>query len=237
MHIVYAVGGMNCDGCVRTVREALAKVPGISGVSVTLAPPVASFDTETMIDRAAINTVLQNAGRFRAHAPYFAPFLHAKRMAKKFRPLIVMFSLVVLWTIVSQLVFGFHFEHAMHQFMGAFFLLFGGLKVINWKKFVPAYRAYDDVARRSAFYAWAYPGIEIALAALFLTGTGLVFANMITLILMTQKAVSVHRTIVRNGEVQCACLGGFFNIPVTRVTFFEDLLMAAMAAYMLLYLL
>lgn len=237
MRATYAVSGMNCDGCVRSVTEALSKVPGVSRVEVTLKPPRVQFESDAPIIAEVLNAALQSAGSFRVHQSSFTLFFYAQRIVKKFRPLILMFSLVLAWTIVSQVIFGFHLEHAMHQFMGAFFLLFGGLKVINWKRFVPAYRAYDDVAKRSALYAWAYPGIEIGLAAFFLTGTWLVFANVITFILMTQKAVSVHRKLALGGEVQCACLGGFFNIPVTRVTFFEDVLMAAMAAYSLSILL
>jgi hypothetical protein len=35
--------------------------------------------------------------------------------------------------------------------------------------------------------------------------------------------------------VQCACMGGFFSIPITWVTFYEDALMAAMALFMITY--
>ncbi|MDP3725587.1 MAG: hypothetical protein Q8R36_00140 [bacterium] len=42
---------------------------------------------------------------------------------------------------------------------------------------------------------------------------------------------------LRDGEVvPCACLGVVFKIPMTWVTFIEDLLMAVMAAFMLFVL-
>jgi hypothetical protein len=34
-------------------------------------------------------------------------------------------------------------------------------------------------------------------------------------------------------KIQCACLGAVFNLPMSTVTIIEDLLMVAMAAYMI----
>jgi phage shock protein PspC (stress-responsive transcriptional regulator) len=43
------------------------------------------------------------------------------------------------------------------------------------------------------------------------------------------SALKSKRTIV------CACLGGFFNLPMSYVTLFENLTMIAMAFIMLLF--
>ena len=58
--------------------------------------------------------------------------------------------------------------------------------------------------------------------------------NWITLVLMLMSAVGVFNELRKGKEIVCACLGTLFKIPMTYVTLVEDLLMAAMAAWMLL---
>jgi len=52
-------------------------------------------------------------------------------------------------------------------------------------------------------------------------------------LLMLEKAESVYTKLQEPEVVTCACLGGWFRIPVTRVTLGEDILMALMALTML----
>jgi hypothetical protein len=58
--------------------------------------------------------------------------------------------------------------------------------------------------------------------------------HVFTLLLMLMSAVGVAVELHKGKEIVCACLGAVFNIPMTYVTLLEDLLMAAMAAYMLI---
>jgi len=41
-HVVLAITGMTCGHCVAAVRKALAAVPGVDAVEVTLSPPRAA---------------------------------------------------------------------------------------------------------------------------------------------------------------------------------------------------
>jgi hypothetical protein len=53
--------------------------------------------------------------------------------------------------------------------------------------------------------------------------------------LMLVSAVGIGMELAKKKEIQCACLGLVFNIPMTYVTLAEDLLMALMALLMLMY--
>jgi hypothetical protein len=52
---------------------------------------------------------------------------------------------------------------------------------------------------------------------------------------MLVSAAGVARELWKGREIMCACLGVVFKIPMTYVTLLEDLLMAAMAGFMLVH--
>lgn len=161
-----------------------------------------------------------------------------KHTFSDFLPLITVFGAVVIATGITILFQDtFIALDAMRYFMGYFFLFFGGLKAIKWKEFVEAYKVYDVLAMRSSIYAHAYPAIELMLAALFLSGGYLVFANIFTLIIMVIGAWGVYLKLRKKEEIPCACMGAVFKVPMTHATLFEDILMAVMAVGMLAMLL
>lgn len=154
---------------------------------------------------------------------------------KKFIPLISIFSIIIAYTIISQIYAeSFSFMDAMRHFMAGFFIVFGGFKILNWKGFVEAYQMYDVVAKRSVFYAYLYPIIELSLGSAYLFNIYPFATNLITLIVMGVGIIGVVQALQKREEIQCACLGAVFKIPMTKVTLLEDVLMAVMALIMLI---
>lgn len=153
---------------------------------------------------------------------------------KKYIPLIVMVLIVVILTIVLDILFGGQdMLHTMRHFMGSFFLVFGFLKVLKLSDFAMAYREYDIVAMKSLFYAKLYPFLELSFAYAYFTNWNQGLLNTVVLVVMLVSALGVYLKLRKKEEIQCACLGTVFKVPMTWVTLIEDLLMAGMAAYML----
>lgn len=161
--------------------------------------------------------------------------LTKKYKIKDFLPLIIIFSLIILATVVYQFYFGFNFKNSMRVFMAAFFLVFGFFKVINLKGFVEAYSTYDIVAKKFTWYGYLYPFLEIGLGLAYLFKFKLLFTNIFTLFLMLVSAIGVFVELQKGKEIVCACLGVVFKVPMTYVTLLEDLLMALMAFLMLIF--
>jgi hypothetical protein len=154
---------------------------------------------------------------------------------RTFLPLIIIVSVIILLTIAKQFIMPTNDAHGiMLDFMGIFFLLFGSFKLINLKNFAEAYAKYDLIARRSRIYALAYPFIEVALGIGYIARYNLYLLNVLTIIIMLISAAGVATSLYKKEHVQCACLGMVFKLPMTYVTLAEDLLMVAMAGYMLL---
>jgi len=161
--------------------------------------------------------------------------MHQDTSWTRFLPLIIIFVVILLFVGIRLLWFGsFDLMFAMQNFMAGFFLVFGFFKVINLRGFADAYQMYDLVAKRSRAYALLYPFLELALGLAYLLSFQLLFTSIITLVVMGVSAVGVGNELRKKNQIVCGCLGAVFKIPMTKVTFFEDLLMAGMALWMLI---
>jgi len=147
--------------------------------------------------------------------------------AASFAPLLVAVALIGAGSLASGGADGF-----MARFMGGFFLVFGGLKLLDLRGFVSAYAMYDLLAARVTAYGWVYPFLEVGLGLAYLAVPGEANLHLATLGLMAFSSVGVILAVTRGEKLKCACMGTAFNLPMTTVTIVEDLGMAAMAAAM-----
>ena len=85
-------------------------------------------------------------------------------------------------------------------------------------------------------FGYLYPFIELGLGVAYLTGLLPIVTNAITLVIMLIGILGVSQALLAKRKIQCACLGTVFNLPMSKVTFIEDGLMAIMAGVMLLQL-
>ena len=161
---------------------------------------------------------------------------HKKHSFKDFVPLLVIFALIIFLTALKSL---WHYTfipyNIMQDFMGIFFVVFGLFKIINLHAFAQAYAQYDLIAKRSEHYALAYPFIEFFLGIIYLTHQANAAVLDFTLVLMLVNAIGVAYELRKGSDIQCACLGTIFKIPMTYVTLLEDILMASMVAVMIFF--
>lgn len=231
------VSGMHCASCEGRVADALNAISGVVVKSVSAKASVVHVEVPDTVVDETLAYVLQRAGYPIAHSS----FAHALGMSvaflKRVYPLLLMLLATFLFAFVKNFEPAFSlmdWHEVMYDFMGGFFLLFGGLKVVNLKNFVAMYQGYDLAAQRWVGWGYLYPFLEVALGVLYIARFGLTLANLGTVLLMGFGMIGIYRKLRGEGEVQCACLGGFFNVPVTWLTFGENGLMVVMALYMLL---
>ncbi len=138
-------------------------------------------------------------------------------------------ALILIIGSLSSLIFDF-----MLLYMGLFFIVFSLFKMPDWKGFVEAYRQYDLLAKAVPFYAWIYPALEFILGAWYLVNyftDGFILLSLawITLMIMGFGGIGVGIKLAKKEKFQCACLGTKLNIPLTKVTLLEDIIMVLMA--------
>lgn len=168
-----------------------------------------------------------------AHAP-----MTPHKPEETYWPLIVIIGLLSLATLTlaaKDLWSGvWMLENSMAAFMAGFFLVFAGFKLLDLRGFVEGYSTYDLLAQRVKNYGYIYPFLELGLGLLYLVQIWPVFTNIATVLLLGFSGIGVARKLLRHEKFQCACLGTFLKVPLTKVTLIEDFGMAAMALVMLL---
>lgn len=58
----YTVTGMSCDHCVRSVREEVGGVPGVTDVEVDLRSGAVTVHSSGPVDDAAVKAAIEEAG-------------------------------------------------------------------------------------------------------------------------------------------------------------------------------
>ena len=214
------VTGMTCGSCVAKIEHALDGSSGVEHVHVDLQQGTVMVSGGAALSREDLESVIRSAG--------FGVEGGTAVQASSFTPLLVAVSLIGLGSLASGGVDGF-----MAKFMGGFFLVFGGLKLLDLGGFAAAYAKYDLLAARLPAYGWVYPVVEVVLGLAYLATPEWMGLHAITFVLMTFSALGVIRALRRGEQLTCACMGTAFNLPMTTVTIVEDLGMAAMAGAML----
>lgn len=153
---------------------------------------------------------------------------------KIYWPLAMVFVVIVLLTVLDHVLFShsWWWESSMMRFMGRWFVVFASLKLINLPWFVDGFKNYDIVASRWSVYAWVYPFIELILWVYFILGFRVLGSSIVTLLIMVVWTIWVVKALWK--KFQCACIGSFFKLPLTKVTVVENIIMALMAIVMIL---
>lgn len=152
---------------------------------------------------------------------------------KSLLPLFFILTGIFLLSLIRQLTIGINLNLWMMDFMGIFFVTFGLFKLYDLKGFVESFKSYDIVTKRFKAFGYAFPFIELTLGIMYLAGFMFPLQNIAALIITSLGIYSAYTVIKNKEEVQCVCLGTFFNLPMTKVTLIENGIMFVMAIFML----
>lgn len=158
---------------------------------------------------------------------------------KDYLPLGVIVGLILLVSLTisyRDILTGEYFwKNTIEYFMIGFFLVFSGFKLMDLKGFAEGYSTYDLLAKRFFSYGYIYPFIELffGLAMILVPfSRGLLWAEFL---IMTFSGIGVALKLLKKEKFQCACLGTFLKVPLTKVTLIEDFGMALLALLLLLF--
>lgn len=151
-----------------------------------------------------------------------------------YKPLLLLVGYLLGGVGVAEFHAGeFQWGRAMNHFMGGFFLAFSFFKMLDLQGFADSFQSYDIVARPYRAWGFIYPFVELALGLAYLAELSPVVTNTVTLTVMLVGIIGVSQALFQKRKIQCACLGTVFNLPMSKVTFIEDGVMAVMAGFML----
>ncbi|HWQ87031.1 MauE/DoxX family redox-associated membrane protein [Brevundimonas sp.] len=119
-------------------------------------------------------------------------------------------------------------------FIATAMCLLAMLKLQDVEKFSTMFLNYDLLARRWVPYGYIYPFAELGAGALMLAGVLTWLSAPVALFIGGVGAVSVFKAVwIDRRELKCACVGGSSNVPPGFVSLTENVMMVAMAVWML----
>jgi glutaredoxin len=157
--------------------------------------------------------------------------------AVTYRPVVAVFAVAALMALATSwaatgalLTVG-----AAEWFIAFSMCILALLKLQDIESFSSMFLNYDLLARRFVPYSYVYPFAELLAGVLMVAGALMWLSIPIALFIGTIGAVSVFKAVyIEKRTLECACVGGGSNVPLGFVSLTENVLMVAMAIWMLL---
>ncbi|MEN3230286.1 glutaredoxin [Methylorubrum rhodesianum] len=156
--------------------------------------------------------------------------------ATSYTPVVAVFAMTALMALAaSYAVYGTPLTVRAGEWFIAFSMcVLAILKLQDVETFSSMFLGYDLLARRWVRYAYAYPFCEALAGVLMVAGALDWLSIPVALFIGTVGAVSVVKAVyVDKREIKCACVGGSGSVPLGFVSLTENLMMVAMAVWML----
>ena len=248
----YALTGLHCGACINKVTQAL--LPLAAGVEVSLQPMQVVL-TGAKADFETLKTAVEGAGKYglvpnnasnttpaqlipaQAAPEIVASIDTTTSWLTTYSPLILIVAYILGASLLVQIgldgLASITAMETMRYFMAGFFLVFSFFKLLDINAFANAYAGYDLLAKRWRGWGLIYPFVELALGMAYLANFNPVFTHWATIIVMGFSAIGVIKAVANKTQIQCACLGTVFKLPMSTVTIVEDVGMVLMAAAMI----
>lgn len=155
--------------------------------------------------------------------------------ATSYRPVVVLFAMTALMAMAaSYAISGSVFTiRGAEWFIGFSMIVLSLLKLQNIESFATMFLNYDLLAKRWVPYSYIYPFAEGAAGILMVAGALTWLSVPIALFIGTIGAVSVFKAVyIDKRELKCACVGGSSNVPLGFISLTENVMMIAMALWM-----
>jgi Glutaredoxin and related proteins len=156
--------------------------------------------------------------------------------AVTYTPVIALFAMAAAMALAtSWAVFGELLTLAAAEWFVAFAMCLLALqKLKDVDSFATMFLNYDLLAKRWVPYAYIYAYAEGIAGVLMVSGALMFVSIPVALFIGTVGAASVFKAVyIDKRELKCACVGGDSKVPLGFVSLTENLMMVAMAIWML----
>ncbi|MGU3664173.1 glutaredoxin family protein [Methylobacterium sp. A49B] len=157
--------------------------------------------------------------------------------ATSYAPVVAVFAMTALMALAaSYAAYGTPLTVRAGEWFIAFSMcVLAILKLQDVETFSSMFLGYDLLARRWVRYAYAYPFCEALAGVLMVAGALNWLSIPVALFIGSVGAASVFKAVyVERREIKCACVGGSGSVPLGFVSLTENLMMVAMAVWVLI---
>ena len=154
-----------------------------------------------------------------------------------YQPVLAIFAVTFLMAITATWAMrgGLDVIRVLELFIAFSMCVLGILKLQDLMSFATGFVQYDLIARRYVPYSYVYPFVEAGAGILMIAGILTWVAAPAALIVSTIGAISVTKAVyIEKRDLNCACVGGGSEVPLGFISLTENLMMMAMAIWMML---
>lgn len=156
--------------------------------------------------------------------------------AVSYRPVIAVFAVAGLMALAAAWVADGTVVswRAVQWFIAFSMCILALLKLQDVESFATMFLNYDLLARRVVRYGYVYPFAELLAGVLMIAGVAMWLSIPVAAFIGTIGAVSVVKAVyIDRRDLKCACVGGASKVPLGFVSLTENVMMVAMAGWML----
>ena len=230
----YQINGMHCMGCVNKVHQALVSHDYISEADVNLEKSRVKLNMTDLLQLQEIKSIIKNVGEYEVLELQDQTNTKKSKLST-YKPLLLVIGFVLLVSLLSSFKTSFHLMNWMTNFMGGFFIAFSFFKFLDLNGFSNSFATYDIIAKKWKGYGKIYPFIELGLGVAYLLALQSAITNIICILILTASTIGIIKAVWSKKQIQCACLGTVFNLPMSTVTIIENFTMISMAIISLIF--
>ena len=155
--------------------------------------------------------------------------------ATSYAPVIVLFAMTAAMALAASFAF---YGTPLTVRAGEWFVAFSMcvlamIKLQDVESFSTMFLNYDLLAQRWVPYGYIYPFAEGLAGVLMISGAAMWLSVPVALVIGGIGAGSVIKAVyIDRRTIRCACVGGSSNVPLGFVSLTENVMMVAMAVWM-----
>ena len=236
----YKITGMTCSSCKASIESSLNHLDQVKSCNANIKLGELTLILNNDIDLKSlqnsipkkyfINEEISSSDRL---IEIKSDSTNKKSKIEQLKPLF----LILFYITSASILLNFkdwNWNEFTLDFMGLFFIIFSFFKMLDLKGFPVSFKMYDPLAKVIPVYGFLYPFVETVLGIMFLMRIQIIFALIVSLIILLVTTVGVTKTLLSKKIVQCACLGTHLKLPMTEATLIENIIMLSMSIIMIL---
>jgi glutaredoxin len=198
-------------------------------------------ETDAFKDKHGVDTTpqtwigSQRIGGYSALRRYFGAEVKDEEQSS-YSPVVAIFavsflmSIAMSWAMLGEILA----VRTVEWFIAVSMCVLAIQKLQDLESFSTMFLNYDLLARKWVRYSYLYPFGEGLAGILMISGAMVWLSAPIALFIGTVGAVSVFKAVyIDKRTLKCACAGGSSNVPLGFVSLTENLMMIAMATWII----
>lgn len=165
-------------------------------------------------------------------------FFGERQEGTTYKPIIAIFATTLLMALSTAWGMGeLNAIRVIELFIALSMCVLAVQKLKDLEAFSLQFINYDLLGQKWVRYAYVYPFVEMLAGVAMISGFLTIISAPAALFIGTIGAISVFKAVyIDKRELKCACVGGNSNVPLGFVSLTENLMMIAMAVWMMLSL-